>query len=249
MFNTEMVRIIETSGDSQKASVSEKLLDLYLNESLTGPLNMTDKKTRQGKIMRILKALYPISFREHPGDPLGDPKFLEYLRKSKNISSDVKQDLSDISTLMKVAKVPKIYKELEVGEKEYLKRLYHIRLRKDLLKGFREFEKTNRKNMSKEEKAEIKRLFHEFELRNLDPLIYIAEVLDPKDIGFDALHLFLDLGASYTNPLDRKRAVVEYKKALLRDYLVHLDKSPMKPYVLNIKAFEAKLIEEDIKND
>ena len=246
LFNLEMVRIIENSEVSQGAQlVNEKLLDLYLDESLTGSLDISDKKVRQRKIIKILKVLYPISFANLEGDQLEDPKLLEYLRKSKNISSDIKKDLSDILNLMRVAKVPKIYKELGVREREYMKRLVHIRLRKALLKGLRDFEGTNKKKMSKEEKSEIRRIFHDLELRHLDPLIYIAEVLEQKDIGFEALNIFMDLGSNYTNPLDRRKAVIEYKKVLLADYLEHLDKFPTEPYILNTKALDSKLVEQE----
>lgn len=247
LFNQKIVQILKNSGSSKRAPVNEKLLDLYLDESLTGSLDISDKRIRQRKIIKILKVLYPIAFTNREEDQLEDPKFLEFLRKSKNLSSDIKKDLSDIFNLMRVARVPKIYKELGVGEKDYMKRSVHIKLRKDLLKGLRDFERTNNKEMSKEEKAEIRRIFHDLELRHLDPFIYIAEVLDEKDIGFEVLNIFLAPGGDYTNPLDRKRAVIEYRRALLAEYLEHLDKFPTKPYILNTKAFDSRLVEKEIQ--
>lgn len=240
LFLLEMGKIINSHYSEKDQSVNTKLLDLYLDESLTGPLDLSNKLMKHKKIIKLLTLLYPVSFTQVNPDHLENPKILENLRKSKNISSDIKKDLRDISDLIEVSKIPKIYKELEIKNQEYMKRLPHIRLKKNLKKGLRDFEKAHKAELGKE-KAEIRKSFRDLELQHLDPLIYIAEILDQKEIGFEALNVFMDPESDPFNTSDRKNGVIEYKKALIKEYLEHLEKFPKKKYSVNIKEFELRL--------
>jgi hypothetical protein len=246
LFLSEMGRIINSHYSEKDQSVNTKLLDLYLDESLTGPLDLSDKLMKHKKIIKMLTLLYPVSFTQINPDLLENPKILENLRKSKNISSDIKKDLRDISDLIEVSKIPKIYKELGIKNQEYMKRLPQIRLKKILKKGLRDFEKAHKAELGKE-KADIRKSFRDLELQHLDPLIYIAEILDQKEIGFEALNVFMDPESDPFNTSDRKNGVIEYKKALIKDYLEHLEKFPKKKYSVNIKEFELRLFKRGNK--